>query len=145
MNDAAGANGSPTDGLHSPGGHLYSQPNMDRNPSYWTTASTNTASLRGMNQSIPLAHAEQCQRSKDQQQRVPWCVCVCVCVGGSLYPPVLTAVSCLAPNAHEQQGRLGLESAQPLICQGGNSDPSLALDGFINGWPLNSRLFCSLV
>lgn len=62
-NDVTGANGSPTDGSHSTRGHPYSQPNMDRKSSYWTTASAHTATLPRMNQSIPLTHSEH---------NVPW-------------------------------------------------------------------------
>lgn len=92
VNDVAGENRSPTDGLHS-----HSQPNTDRNSSYWTTASANAASLRGMNQSIPLAHMEHSVlRSKDQQQQELFCG---TCGG--------LAVGCLVPNAHEQQWRQG--------------------------------------
>lgn len=101
VNDVAGANGLPTDGLHSPGGHPYSQPNMDRKSSYWTITSANTASLRGMNQSIPLTHMEHnVVRSKDQQQQV-----LLWCTWGSLYPTVPTAVSYLVLNAHELHWR----------------------------------------
>lgn len=127
VNDVAGENRSPTGGLHS-----HSQPNTDRNSSYWTTASANAASLRGMNQSIPLTHMEHCvPRSKDQQQQ------------GILW--YLWRSCSRLPCTKCSWAAVEAGSAQLLICLRGNSDPGLALDGLTNRWFLNSRLFCSLV